>query len=140
MIDGTGAAPKPDMAIVVDGERIGSIRPDNQAGKQSGAANTVDAHGLFVLPGLIDSHVHLATSPNRPYAEALLRRDVFSGVTTVRDMAGDTRFLADLSRAARLGEMPSPDIYYAALMAGPVRPHIPPPAGPHVPTLFVFKS
>src|SRR5439155_9632347 len=69
--------------------------------------------------GLIDSHVHLATSPNRRYAEALLRRDLYSGVTTVRDMAGDARVLADLSRAALIGEIPAPDIAYAALMAGP---------------------
>ena len=61
-------------------------------------ATVVDARGLYAIPGLIDSHVHLATAPNRRYAEALLRRDVYSGVTAVRDMAGDARLLADLSR------------------------------------------
>ena len=34
-------------------------------------------------------------------------------------MAGDTRFLSDLARAARLAEIPAPDISYSALMAGP---------------------
>ncbi len=34
-------------------------------------------------------------------------------------MADDLRQIADLTRAARVGEIPGPDIYYAALMAGP---------------------
>ncbi|HLY04134.1 MAG TPA: amidohydrolase family protein, partial [Rhizomicrobium sp.] len=119
VIDGTGAAPKPDMAIVIRGERIEAIVPDARAATYATGATEIDARGLYAIPGLIDSHVHLATAPNRRYAEALLRRDVYSGVTAVRDMAGDARFLADLSRAALLGEIPAPDIAYAALMAGP---------------------
>jgi imidazolonepropionase-like amidohydrolase len=71
------------------------------------------------MPGLIDSHVHLATPPNRRQAEAVLRRDLYGGVTTVRDMADDMRALGDLQRASIAGEIPAPDIYYAALMAGP---------------------
>jgi imidazolonepropionase-like amidohydrolase len=119
LIDGTGAAAKPDMDIVVEGERIRTIAPDSDANKYGRDVRIVDVHGLYAIPGLIDSHVHLATSPNRRYAEALLRRAVYSGVTAMRDMAGDTRQLGDLARGALVGEMPSPDIYYAALMAGP---------------------
>jgi imidazolonepropionase-like amidohydrolase len=119
LIDGTGGAPKPDMDIGVDGERIRAVVPDTAAGNWLRGAIIVDAHGLYAIPGLIDSHVHLATSPNRRYEEALLRRLVYGGVTAVRDMAGDGRVLADLSRAALLGEIPAPDIYYTALMAGP---------------------
>jgi imidazolonepropionase-like amidohydrolase len=118
LIDGTGAALEPDMAIVTQGERIVAVVPATQAGSYKGAT-IIDMHGQFVLPGLIDSHVHLATAPNRRFAEALLRRDVYSGITAVRDMAGDTRALGEYARAAQMDEMPSPDIYYAALMAGP---------------------
>src|ERR1700675_708075 len=113
LIDGTGATLRRDVDIVVDGERIRAIVPDAQATPYLRGATVIDTHGLYALPGLIDSHVHLATAPNRRYAEALLRRDVYSGVTAVRDMAGDARLLADLSRAARMAEVPSPDIYYA---------------------------
>lgn len=118
LIDGTGAPPKPDMAIATRGERIEAVVPD-AAMRHPHDGRDVDVRGLYAIPGLIDSHVHLATSPNRRYAEALLRRYVYSGVTAVRDMAGDARLLADLSRAALLGEIPAPDIAYAALMAGP---------------------
>jgi imidazolonepropionase-like amidohydrolase len=118
LIDGTGAALQPDMAIVTQGERILAVIPAAQAGSDKDAS-IVDMHGQYALPGLIDSHVHLATSPNRRFAEALLRRDVYSGITAVRDMAGDTRALGEYSRAAFMNEIPGPDIYYAALMAGP---------------------
>ena len=82
-------------------------------------ARVVDLSGKFLLPGLIDSHEHLATPPNRRQAEASLRRDLYGGVTAVRDMADDLRSVAELARASRKGEMPAPDIYYAALVAGP---------------------
>lgn len=120
LIDGTGAPLKLHMAIVTRGERILAVVPNEDAARfEDKDTDVVDLHGLFVVPGLIDSHVHMATSPNRLRAEAELRRDVYSGITSVRDMAGDGRALADLSRSALLGEIPSPDIYYAALMAGP---------------------
>ncbi len=71
------------------------------------------------MPGLIDSHVHLATPPNRRQAEAMLRRDLYGGVTAGRDMADDLRALGDITRASRVGEIAGSDVYYAALMAGP---------------------
>lgn len=116
VIDGTGAPGRPDMAIVIRGARIAAVVPAAEAPKD---ATVVVLPGAFALPGLINTHVHMATWPNTPFAEALLRRDLFSGITAVRDMAGDARELAFLKRAALLGEMPSPDIYFAALMAGP---------------------
>jgi hypothetical protein len=80
--------------------------------------------GKFVLPGLIDTHVHLATDPsgtdNRAHTLNVLQQMLYSGITSVRDMAGDARTLAGLSRDALTGDIISPDIYYSALMAGPV--------------------
>ncbi len=46
-----------------------------------------------------------------------VRKD--GGVTAVRDMADDLRAVGELTRAALVGEIAAPDIYYAALMAGP---------------------
>jgi imidazolonepropionase-like amidohydrolase len=137
LIDGTGALPRRDMAITVEGERIAAIVPASgvaacSSGKSSrhagaraeraskgGGCNIVDMHGAFAIPGLINTHVHLSTWPNLAYAEAIQRRNLYAGITAVRDMAGDTRELGFLQREARIGDIPSPDIYYAALMAGP---------------------
>jgi imidazolonepropionase-like amidohydrolase len=120
LIDGTGRAVEADMAVVTDGERIAAVLPDSQlTPAQLQGARQVDLGGKFLLPGLIDSHQHFATPPDRPEAEARLRRDIYSGITATRDMADDLRQIADLTRAARVGEIASPDIDYAALMAGP---------------------
>jgi imidazolonepropionase-like amidohydrolase len=118
IIDGTGAPPAANMAIVVEGERIRAVGSMATLTPVPGAT-MVDLTGKFALPGLIDTHQHLGTSPNRRAAEAQLCRMLYGGVTAVRDMAGDGRFLAELSRSARLAEIPAPDIRFSALMAGP---------------------
>lgn len=85
--------------------------------------DVIKLNGRFVLPGLIDSHVHMATDPsgvdNRLHTLDVLQRMLYSGITTVRDMAGDARTLAGLSRDALTDNIISPDIYYSALMSGP---------------------
>jgi imidazolonepropionase-like amidohydrolase len=118
LIDGTGGAARPNMAILTQGERIEAVRPVAELPAPANA-KVVDVSGLYVTPGLINSHEHLATPPNRRFAEAMMRRDLYGGITAVRDMADDLRAVADLARASRVGEIPGPDIYYAALMAGP---------------------
>lgn len=118
LIDGTGTPGRPGMSVLVEGERISRVLPDARLAAPAGA-RVVDLSGKFLLPGLVDSHEHLATPPNRRQAEASLRRDLYGGVTAVRDMADDLRAVAELARASRKGEIPGPDIYYAALMAGP---------------------
>jgi imidazolonepropionase-like amidohydrolase len=118
LIDGTGAPERANMAILVRDGRISRIAPAADFAPPA-AERIVDVTGLFVLPGLINSHEHLATPPDRPWAEAMMRKDLYGGVTAVRDMADDLRQVADLARAALVGEIPGPDIYYAALMAGP---------------------
>jgi len=107
---------QPGTSIVVRGQRIAAVVPDQDAPAE---ATHVDLAGRFVIPGLIDTHQHLATPPDRADAEAALARQVAGGVTAVRDMADDLRQIGDLARGTLVGEIPGPDIRYAALMAGP---------------------
>lgn len=118
VIDGTGAPAHEHQDIFVRGERIVAIGPSGTIA-EAASARRVDLAGRFVIPGLIDSHIHLATPPNNVRAKAILRRNLFGGVTAVRDMADDLRPVGELTRGALTGEIPAPDIYYAALMAGP---------------------
>src|SRR3954467_5019477 len=71
LIDGTGAPLRADMAVVTDGERIAAVLPDRAlTAAQLSGTEQVDLGGRYLLPGLIDSHQHLATPPDRPAAEA----------------------------------------------------------------------
>jgi imidazolonepropionase-like amidohydrolase len=117
LIDGTGSSAKPNMAVVTENGRIVAVRPAD--GFDPTGMQVVDVRYKFIVPGLVNTHVHVATLADPPVAKAYLRRELYSGVTTVRDMAGDVRLIAELKREADLGEIPSPDIYFVALMAGP---------------------
>ena len=120
LIDSIDPQPRPGTAVITDGERIVAVVPDRSlTAAQLRGAEQVDLSGRFVVPGFIDSHQHFATPPDRADAEARLKRDIYSGITATRDMADDLRQIGDIARAARIGEIASPDIYYAALMAGP---------------------
>ncbi|GAA6151868.1 amidohydrolase family protein [Pseudoteredinibacter isoporae] len=119
LIDGSGSAAQLNKSILVEGDRITGIYASDQLPKLDKNIQHIDASSWYALPGLIDTHVHMATLPNDKAAKALLRRQIYSGVTSVRDMAGDGRALANLARRSRLQEIPAPDLYYSALMAGP---------------------
>ncbi|MDX3387484.1 amidohydrolase family protein [Streptomyces niveiscabiei] len=78
VIDATGAPARRDMTVVVSGARITAV------GKTPPGARVVDLAGKYVIPGLIESHVH-SVGPTAvvPPLYAL------AGVTTVREMRGE---------------------------------------------------
>lgn len=121
LIDAGRPVPVPHQTVIIVDDRITAIQPSGKPIPDS--AVVINLGGKYLLPGLIDSHVHMATDPsgvdNRTHTLQVLQQMLYSGVTTVRDMAGDARTLAGLSRDAMTGDMPSPEIYYSALMAGP---------------------
>lgn len=115
VIDGSGSAPQPNMTLVVKNSIISDLFPSGTKTLPEDS-RIIDMPGHFILPGLIDAHVHLTKNPepeNR--LETLLKL----GTTTVRDMGGDARTLSVLARDAKLGIIQSPDIYYSATLFGP---------------------
>jgi cytosine/adenosine deaminase-related metal-dependent hydrolase len=119
LIDGTDGPSRPDMAVVTNGPVIEAVVLDaGLTAEGLAGARVVDLTGRYLIPGLIDSHQHLATPPDRRRAEALMRRDLYSGITATRIMADDLRAIAELGRAATTGEIAGPDLYFAALVAG----------------------
>ena len=84
LIDGTGAAPVPNGAIVIENGKITSLGPRASVRIPAGA-RVVDAKGKFVIPGLIDSHVHYRSW----MGELLLNH----GITTVFDLGDDTDWI-----------------------------------------------
>ncbi len=57
VIDGTGAPPREKQDVLVIGGRIASVGPD-AARRAPADARRVDATGKWIIPGLIDGHVH----------------------------------------------------------------------------------
>lgn len=123
VIDANHRTPLVAQTVLVAGNRIKDVFADGTR-PIPGTYVVLPLKGKFLLPGLMDMHVHMATDPsgtdNREHTLNVLRQMLYSGITTVRDMAGDARTLAGLSRDAQTGDIISPAIYYAALMAGPV--------------------
>jgi imidazolonepropionase-like amidohydrolase len=110
LIDGSGAAPRRNDAILLEDGRIRAIgaSADRQAPKD---AQRLDANGKWILPGFIDGHIHLFQSggidarpdqlPNpegKPYTEVVesiraqpevyLRPYLCAGITSVVDVGG----------------------------------------------------
>lgn len=115
VVDGTGAEPRPGMEVEVRDGLIAAVRPSTT---DPFDGRVLDARGGFLIPGLIDAHVHLS---GREWEESREELEwlVQGGVTTVRDMAGDARQLAGLQQALLTGELTGPALYYSALLAGP---------------------
>ncbi len=118
LIDGTGAAARPHVRIVISGERI--QRVEDASGEMPAGAVVWNLGGMTVIPGLIDAHVHLTSGPaDDARIESTLRFGLLGGVTSVRDMGGDDIVLAELARRFAEARQPGPRIYYSALVAGP---------------------
>ena len=59
VIDGTGGAPLTNAVVVITGNRIAAVGPRGSTTVPSGA-QTIDAAGAFVVPGFVDTNVHLS--------------------------------------------------------------------------------
>lgn len=85
-------------SVAVRGGRIAALGAEARAP----AAETIDARGLVVLPGLIDSHVHLR-DPGDASVESIptgTRAAVLGGVAAVFDMPNTTPAITDPARLA----------------------------------------
>lgn len=112
-----------NMAILVADEKIQAITKTSALDSiQFKGSSIYDAKGAFALPSLIDTHVHYTQAYSEKKfgikSRALLKRKIYSGITTIRDMWGDGRAAAEFARKTYMNEIPAPDFYYSALMAG----------------------
>ncbi len=116
VIDGTGSPGRAGLDVLIRDGLIESIQ--STAGPIDFDGRVIDGSNRFLIPGIIDAHVHLSGS-TRSEIQKLLLWLVEGGVTSVRDMAGDARALAGINEALISGELVGPSLYYSALMAGP---------------------
>lgn len=110
LIDGTDGPARPAMTVIVREGRIAAVVPDAAARVPDDAVR-VEGDGKYLMPALIDAHVHLA---NQPEADAplpvLLPSLVAHGVLAVRDMGGDLDRVNAIRAAIAAGTLAGPVI------------------------------
>jgi imidazolonepropionase-like amidohydrolase len=151
--DGTGADPVRDVTLRTGGDTIRWLGPDAQAPAAEDGEVTIDAGGRWVLPGLIDLHVHVTVDPRVPdfvgylYStpvpdQALLgahnaRLMLEAGFTSARDLGGIGYANVALKRAIDAGRVPGPRLAtcgeFVTVHGGHAHFQLRPEVQPHVP-------
>ena len=110
VIDGNGNEPALNSIKISNGIilQIGNINNIVSTDKTT----ILNGNGKYLIPGLIDSHIHLMMGGNEELQKELLVKMLMTGVTTVQDLVGDARDLAFFSKR---GIIQSPEIYFAAM-------------------------
>lgn len=115
VIDGTGAAPRADQTVILEGERIAAIGPSATTAVPSGA-RVLDLRGKSVLPGLVGMHDHLFYPAGgalfHEMGRSFPKLYLAAGVTTIRT-AGSVEPYADLEikKLIDSGKEPGPRIH-----------------------------
>lgn len=75
-----------DRVVVIEAERIQAIGTPQRSVTVDGDAEVIDARGKFVIPGLIDAHVHLVHLAEKTHVtgDEFLPLFLAAGVTSVR--------------------------------------------------------
>jgi imidazolonepropionase-like amidohydrolase len=116
LIDGTGRGSVPDATVVIEGNRIRDAGPHVQA---PAGARTIDGTGKFLIPGMIDAHVHLRGGRGAGAAADEQARDgvralhgyLYAGVTTIFDAGNRPDYIMGLRMKERSGAIVSPRIF-----------------------------
>ncbi len=132
VIDGNGGPPLRDATVVVNGDAIAAVGARGSVTVPAGA-RTIDGAGKFVVPGFVDTNVHLSLygGMNDRY-ETLVRYfdrqpeivleaaqiQLHYGVTTVRDSYGMLRPLVAVRDRIAAGAAIGPRILAAGNIVG----------------------
>jgi len=109
-----GARAMADTTVIVTGERITTVGP--RANVDTFGSSIIDGHELFLVPGLIDSHIHA-------FGDAL-EESLRHGVTTVLDMFCDPEWAA-IKRAEQVSStvFERADMWSAGMIATAIGGH-----------------
>jgi imidazolonepropionase-like amidohydrolase len=73
---------------------------------------TIDGHGRYLAPGMVDMHIHLPANVPDPALERIALLSLLNGVTTIRSMQGAPNHLAFRAKVNGDAEV-SPELYLA---------------------------
>lgn len=104
LIDGKGSEPLADSTVVIDGGKIAQVGASTKVTVPKDAT-VIDATGKFLIPGLIDSHVH--------YRDYMPQLFLNHGITTIKDVGNVPEWIVAQRDGIGRGKIPGPSIYVA---------------------------
>jgi predicted amidohydrolase YtcJ len=113
VIDATGSSAKPDMTVVITGNRITAIGKEGIVSISSDA-KVIDATGKFLIPGLWDMHAHPFLTRQEFFPQFVLNLYVANGVTGLRDMFGPLEEERQWQKGIEVGTIPGPEWFWLA--------------------------
>jgi Amidohydrolase family len=112
VIDATGAPAKPDMSILIVNGRISALGKTGKV-RVPDDAETIDATGKFLIPGLWDMHIHSGGYEN---GKKYFPRLIANGITGIRDMGSPLDEILRLRREVDENQLVGPHM----IIAGPI--------------------
>jgi imidazolonepropionase-like amidohydrolase len=110
LIDGSGSPSLADVTVIIEGDHFTAVGPAASTPAPPGA-EVIDARGKFLIPGLVDMHVHVYT-PDKWHPELFLA----AGVTTVLDLGGQLADVTAHRAAVESGAMLGPRLHFTGPM------------------------
>ena len=122
LIDGNGGAPQENAAVYVEGERIAWVGSAADLPSAAQDATQIDVSGKWLLPGLIDAHIHICYNGSESVfallekhrdelvleAVDICKRTLSHGVTAIRDVGGEQFIEMSLRKAINRGFIDGP--------------------------------
>ena len=122
LIDGNGGEPIANAAVHVQGERIAWVGSMADLPTEAQGAEQVDISGKWLMPGLIDAHIHICYNGSESVfallekhrdelvleAVDICKRTLSHGVTTIRDVGGEQFIEMSLRNAIKRGFIAGP--------------------------------
>jgi imidazolonepropionase-like amidohydrolase len=108
----------PDRVIVIEGAKIKAVGTTQAPPALPEGARVIDARGKFILPGLIDAHVHLVHRLNFAHVtgDEVLPAFLAAGVTGVRDTGDEIVAQTLVARFAEAHPERSPRVFTASYL------------------------
>ncbi len=118
VVNGTGAPPMGPVDIVIEGNRIAEVKSIGMANtvidesrRPQDADREIDLTGSWVLPGIVDLHVHTGGVPKAPRADYVYKLWLAHGITTVRGVpTGPLEWALSEKERSRTNEITAPRI------------------------------
>jgi imidazolonepropionase-like amidohydrolase len=121
VIDGKGTPARGPMDIIIEGNKIAAVRGANaRPDAYKNEKHVLDGTGMYLLPGLINSHVHIqderAGIP-QPF-EYEYKVWLSCGITTIRDVGSDAKKTLVERRMSQEGTIIAPRLYIYMVAGG----------------------